>query len=42
PLADVAGDPKLNQEDGIHPSAEGTELVADRIWAVLQPALTKR
>ncbi|MEY4549682.1 MAG: Esterase TesA precursor [Pseudomonadota bacterium] len=42
PLADVAGNPKLNQEDGIHPSAEGTELVAARIWAVLQPALTPR
>jgi len=40
PLADVAGHPELNQNDGIHPSAEGTELVADRIWAVLKPALT--
>jgi acyl-CoA thioesterase-1 len=39
PLADVAGHPELNQEDGIHPTAEGTELVADRIWAVLKPAL---
>lgn len=40
PLADVAGNPKLNQDDGIHPTAEGTELVAERIWAALQPALT--
>ena len=39
PLADVAGHPELNQDDGIHPTAEGTELVADRIWAVLKPAL---
>ncbi|HEU4581698.1 MAG TPA: GDSL-type esterase/lipase family protein, partial [Polyangiaceae bacterium] len=39
PLADVAGHPDLNQEDGIHPTAEGTELVAERIWAVLKPAL---
>jgi acyl-CoA thioesterase-1 len=39
PLADVAGHPELNQDDGIHPSAEGTQLVAERIWAVLQPAL---
>jgi acyl-CoA thioesterase-1 len=39
PLADVAGHPELNQEDGIHPSAEGTELVAERIWAVLRPEL---
>jgi acyl-CoA thioesterase-1 len=42
PLADVAGNPRLNQEDGIHPTAEGTELVADRIWAALQPALAAR
>jgi acyl-CoA thioesterase-1 len=42
PLADVAGNPKLNQDDGIHPTAEGTELVADRIWAALQPALAAR
>src|SRR4029077_11983385 len=40
PLADVAGHPELNQNDGIHPTAEGTELVADRIWAALKPALT--
>lgn len=40
PLADVAGHPELNQDDGIHPTAEGTELVAERIWAVLRPALT--
>jgi acyl-CoA thioesterase-1 len=39
PLADVAGHPELNQDDGIHPTAEGTELVAERIWAVLRPAL---
>jgi acyl-CoA thioesterase-1 len=39
PLADVAGHPELNQDDGIHPTAAGTELVADRIWAVLKPAL---
>jgi acyl-CoA thioesterase I len=39
PLADVAGHPELNQDDGVHPTAEGTELVADRIWAALRPAL---
>jgi acyl-CoA thioesterase-1 len=39
PLADVAGHPELNQQDGIHPTAEGTELVAARIWRVLQPEL---
>lgn len=39
PLADVVGHPELNQEDGIHPTAEGTELVAERIWGVLKPEL---
>ena len=39
-LADVAGRPELNQDDGIHPTAEGTELIAERIWAVLKPALS--
>jgi acyl-CoA thioesterase-1 len=39
PLADVAGHPELNQNDGVHPTAEGTELVADRIWAALRPSL---
>jgi acyl-CoA thioesterase-1 len=39
PLADVAGKPELNQEDGIHPTKEGTEKVADRIWNALRPAL---
>jgi acyl-CoA thioesterase I len=39
PLADVVGRPDLNQNDGIHPTAEGTELVAERIWAVLKPEL---
>jgi len=39
PLADVAGKPELNQSDGIHPTAAGTEKVAARIWSVLEPAL---
>jgi acyl-CoA thioesterase-1 len=39
PLADVAGNPELNQEDGIHPTAAGTELVAERIWSALRAAL---
>lgn len=39
PLQDVAGRPELNQSDGIHPTAEGTEHVAERIWSVLSPAL---
>jgi len=39
PLSDVAGKPALNQTDGIHPTREGTELVAKRIWATLESHL---
>jgi acyl-CoA thioesterase-1 len=39
PLADIAGRPELNQADGVHPSAAGTELVAERIWSALRPQL---
>jgi acyl-CoA thioesterase-1 len=40
-LQGVAGDPRLNQADGIHPNPEGARLVADLVWTVLQPALKK-
>jgi len=36
-LQDVAGIERLNQRDGIHPTAEGAELVARNIWTVLKP-----
>jgi acyl-CoA thioesterase I len=39
PLEEVAARAELNQADGIHPNAEGTERVADRIWASLKPEL---
>jgi len=38
-LAGVAGDPRLNQPDGIHPTAAGARIVADTVWATLKPAL---
>lgn len=38
-LAGVAGEPALNQPDGIHPTAEGHRLVAENIWQVLRPLL---
>jgi acyl-CoA thioesterase I len=38
-LEGVGGEAKLNQEDGIHPSAEGAKIVAENIWKVLQPLL---
>lgn len=39
PLEEVAARPDLNQEDGIHPNAEGTEKMAERIWTSLRPEL---
>jgi acyl-CoA thioesterase-1 len=36
-LQGVAGNASLNQADGIHPTAAGARIVADNVWAVLQP-----
>ena len=38
-LEGVAMEPGLNQEDGIHPNAEGARRVADRVWTILAPEL---
>ena len=38
-LNEVAGKPELNQADGIHPNQQGTRIVAETIWSVLQPLL---
>ena len=38
-LLGVAGDASLNQGDGIHPNARGAEVVADLVWAELEPVL---
>jgi acyl-CoA thioesterase I len=38
-LQDVAGNEKLNIEDGIHPNVEGHKIVADNVIKVLQPLL---
>ena len=35
PLLNVAAKPELNQPDGIHPTAEGTIIVADQLWSQL-------
>ena len=40
-LDGVAGHPRLNQFDGIHPTAEGYRIVADRLWPYLRPLLKK-
>ncbi len=36
-LQGVAGNERLNQADGIHPTAEGARIVADNVWKVLRP-----
>jgi acyl-CoA thioesterase-1 len=40
-LEGVAGDPALNQSDGIHPNPEGAVIVERAVWRSLQPLLTK-
>lgn len=40
-LEDVAGNPDLNQDDGIHPTAEGHQMVAENVWQQLQPMLQR-
>ena len=35
----VGGVPTLNQADGIHPTAEGHQIVADTVWRTLLPLL---
>lgn len=39
-LDGVGGHPRLNQPDGIHPTAEGHRLIAERLWLHLRPLLT--
>ncbi|QLG46357.1 arylesterase [Costertonia aggregata] len=38
-LEGVAGNPELNLEDGIHPTAEGQKIVRDNVWSVLKNVL---
>jgi len=35
-LDDVAGNPELNQEDGIHPTIAGQKIVANNVWEILK------
>ena len=41
-LEGVAGDARLNQRDGIHPTAQGARIVAGNVWAVLRPLVEAR
>lgn len=38
-LEGVGGVRELNQRDGIHPNEEGHRIVAENVWAVLEPVL---
>lgn len=38
-LENVAGNPELNLEDGIHPTAEGHQIVMENVWLVLSEVL---
>jgi acyl-CoA thioesterase-1 len=38
-LEGVGGEAKLNQQDGIHPTAEGHRIVAENIWKELKGLL---
>lgn len=38
-LQGVAGESAMNQEDGIHPNAEGARLAAGNMWKTLGPVL---
>jgi acyl-CoA thioesterase-1 len=38
-LNEVAGNAKLNQEDGIHPNAKGHEVIAKHITEFLEKNL---
>ena len=40
-LAGVAGVDSLNQRDGLHPNAAGSQRVAGNVWRVLEPLLAR-
>ena len=40
-LNGVAGIPRLNQADGIHPNLAGEQIVADNLWSSLKPVVSQ-
>ena len=38
-LEGVAGIQRLNQADGVHPTAEGQKIIGDTVWRSLEPIL---
>ncbi len=41
-LEGVGGESKLNQADGIHPTAEGHKILAENVWMVLEKMLEEK
>ncbi len=41
-LEGVAGVQRLNQADGVHPTAEGQKIIAETVWRALEPLLAAR
>lgn len=41
-LENVAGNRALNQDDGLHPTAEAQPIILETIWASLKPMLNKK
>lgn len=41
-LENVAGKPALNQDDGIHPTAEAQPIILETVWNTLQTMLNKK
>ena len=41
-LENVAGERVLNQNDGIHPTAEGQRIVAQNVWQVLKEVIEEQ
>lgn len=41
-LKDVGGVPELNQEDGIHPTETGHQIIANNIWPVIEQVIRKK
>jgi acyl-CoA thioesterase-1 len=41
-LEDVAAEPGLNQEDGIHPTAEGYEIIVETVYPYVVEAIEKQ
>jgi len=40
-LEGVAGVPGLNQDDGVHPTAQGQRIIAETVWKALAPLLRR-